>query len=483
MLKIRWHHFFILLAVFDLVVIMISLHMHNSTMQSANRLIASAQNLRDQSREVLMAQQRIGQLTAPGNDLFAGRSAPGFETLENRFKAARLNTRDAIDRLAEVVRRPNDMDSLLWQRRVEMLREQAAELEQYAARLFENFRPSAGAAGQTHADSATLLAAGETMSQMDRVQQNCSATLGMLSQQIIAFQNDLLEQHKADLDDRYRYERYLIALVVIILVGMLVFGRRLHLADKALFEERRRVQEERRERLAAIGELCGSVAHGIRNPLAAIRSSAELALQLGKMDPDSHVRLRDILSEGRVLGDRVTGLLSMARTNRDNFEAIDLCDLTRRVAGELAPEFSRRGIRLIEEVGENSLAIEGNRGLLEQTVIELLSNAMEQSKPGSTVRLECRAAGVDETAVVAIEDEGNGVPERIRERVFDLFFTTKPGGTGMGLATVKRAARLHGGDVILREGRSGGARFEVILPLGAGASSNGATRGVQGPIR
>ncbi|MBX3395879.1 MAG: hypothetical protein KF841_10980 [Phycisphaerae bacterium] len=475
MLKIRWHHFFILLAVFDLVVIMISLQMHNSTMQSANRLIASAQTLRDQSREVLMTQQRIGQLAAPGNDLFAGPSGPGFETLENRFKAARLNARDAIDRLADVMSRQGDLDALLWQRRVETLREQAADLEQHAERLFDNFRPSAGVAGRAEADKATLLAAGETMSHMDRIQQNCSATLGMLSQQIIGFQNDLLEQHKADLDDRYRYERYLIALVVIILVGMLVFGRRLHLADKALLEERRRVQEERRERLAAIGELCGSVAHGIRNPLAAIRSSAELAIQLGKMDSDSHERLRDILSEGRVLGDRVTGLLSMARTNRENFEAIDLCDLTRRVAGELAPEFSRRGVRLIEDIGEKALTVEGDRSLLEQAAIELLSNAMEQSKPGGVVRIECHAIGMDGTAVMAIEDEGAGVPERIRDRVFDLFFTTKPGGTGMGLATVKRAARLHGGDAILRESRTGGARFEVALPLQA--AGNGAMRG------
>jgi signal transduction histidine kinase len=96
-------------------------------------------------------------------------------------------------------------------------------------------------------------------------------------------------------------------------------------------------------------------------------------------------------------------------------------------------------------------------------VIELVSNAMEHSRPGQPIEVRCDRPVQNGTAEIIVEDVGEGVPVEARGRLFDLFFTTKPQGTGIGLATVRRIARLHGGDVALASSPRG-AKFVVSLP-------------------
>lgn len=465
MSRVRWYHFFFVLALFNVVVIMISLNMHAASIRSAQVLIDSAFALDEQSKIVQFIQQRVVQLCSPVNELFEANRPDEYQTLQHRFEIACNNMSVALRRAisdSEIHSGQNVED---WRRELSALERDITALEARADRMFEAFAPLADAALTADARRLILDEAGPLLVQMDRLQADALSTLGRLAQRNAAMRLDMLQSHKAGLDDRFISERYIIAMVFVILAGILAFGRRMHQADKALSEERRRVEEERRERLAAIGELCSSVAHGIRNPLASIRSSAQLALQLGQMDSDSSERLRDILSEGQRLGDRVTGLLSMARSSRDGFEVVDPASIVRSAARELSPELSRRGIELAEDISDEPMSVEGDRRRLEQAIIELLSNAMEQSKTGDTIRVYCRPAGTDEMALIAVEDQGAGVPPAIRERVFDLFFTTKPTGTGIGLATVKRVARLHGGDAMVREGAFGGARFEVVIPV------------------
>lgn len=464
MSRIRWYHFYFVLALFDVIVIMISLRLHQSTLDSTEGLIVSASELKEQASAIQNAQQYITELNAPGNDLFSAKTEEDFLALSRRFELAKANIRVALSSLDDVMGRRNQSESALWMRRVANLRVSVSEMERVAERLFKTYRPLIEAQLSNEEREERLLAAGETMSRMDQFQHTALADLGSLAQQNVGYQSDLLEMHKADLDSRFAIEHYIIAFVVLILFGILAFGRRLQQADQALQVERQRVREERRERLAAVGELCTSVAHGIRNPLAAIRSSAQLALELGTMDDDSTVRLRDILTEGQRLGDRVTGLLKLARSNQEGFERIDLAQVVRFASNELKPELTRREIRLVDEITNEEVPVFGDRRHLEQVVIELISNAMEQSRPTDSIFVQCRGGGADGMAIVAVEDMGSGVPESIRPRVFDLFYTTKPSGTGIGLATVKRVARLHGGDVHIRDGRTGGAKFEILLP-------------------
>lgn len=450
MSRIRWYHFYFLLALFDVVVIMMSLELHHQTLDGVRQLIDSATVLDERSSWLQLVQQRILELNAPGNDLFQSENP---ETEYKRFKLARTRMGMA---LASPYSRGLKIDGL---------RSNVAEMMASAEEVFGCFRRMKQLEAGSEERRALLGSAGRAMARMDAKQKESLRFLGLLSAPNVGARNELLRQHENNLQNRLQDERYFIAAIVLILVGILFFGRRLQMADRALEVERQRVQAERKERLAAIGELCSSVAHGIRNPLAAMRSSAELTLELGKIDVGSKERVEDILAEGRRLGDRVTQLLNFARVNVEGFSQVELQSLVRTAIRELGPELHRRGISVRTRFRDAEILVNADRHQLNQIVIELVSNAMEQSKRGDEIVVACDVSNGDGMARLAVSDRGSGVPAEIRERIFDLFFTTKPTGTGIGLASVRRMARLHGGDVELTSDESGGARFVVSLPL------------------
>jgi signal transduction histidine kinase len=451
--RIRWYHFYFGLAAFDVIVILVSLQLHSRTFDGVAQLVGAANHLDEQSRWLQLAQQRILDVGVPGNDLFRGAAPPDYQLQRERFRQGTANMQATLDSAASV-----GLDAGL-------LRTRADDMHKTAESLFAAFEPLSAASLTETQRGDILERAGPLMAQMDNTQYETLRALGSLSARNAAERGGLLQTYEADLQGRVLYERYFIAAVVLILVGVLGLGRRLQQADRALEEQRRCVLEERRERLVAIGELCSSVAHGIRNPLAAIRSSAELSLELGRLDDQSRERLQDIVTEGRRLGDRVSGLLDMARVNASAFEVLDLSEVVLAAAGELRSELTRSGLVLDQALPDCPVLIQGDQRQLGQLVIELLSNAMEHSKPGDVIRLASGGPDSQGLATIVMEDQGPGVAPEVRPRVFDLFFTTKPNGTGIGLAAVKRIARLHGGDVELTGSSSGGAKFVVSLPV------------------
>ncbi|HVP10503.1 MAG TPA: HAMP domain-containing sensor histidine kinase [Phycisphaerae bacterium] len=460
MLRIRWYHFYFGLAAFDVIVILVSLHLHNRTLDNVSQLVAAATHLDEQSRWLQLAQQRILDLDAPGNDLFRCVSTQDYQHQRHRFQRGTANMLETLDSAPAL-----GLDAGLLRTRVEAM-------DRVAENLFTIFEPMSSGAITDRERSDILERAGPVMAQMDSAQYETLRALGSLSAQNAAERGALLQAYEADLQRRVLSERYFIAAVILILVGVLALGRRVQQADRALEEQRRRVLEERRERLAAIGELCSSVAHGIRNPLAAIRSSAELSLELGQLDEPSRQRMQDIVTEGRRLGDRVSGLLSMARATADAFELVNLNEIVSGAAAGLRPEFARLEVKLDEAIPDQPIVVHGDQRQLGQLFVELLSNAMEYSKPGDAVRLAAGGPDSRGRATIIVEDQGPGVAPEVRPRVFDLFFTTKANGTGIGLATVKRIARLHGGDVEVGSSPMGGTKFVVSLPV-AGARRNG----------
>ena len=334
-----------------------------------------------------------------------------------------------------------------------------------ARNIFESFKKidSSGDAAENRRQH--LADAGESMAHMDDETQQALSVIARLVQDNASKRIELHEIQERDLDARLVYERYFIAAVIVILCGMIYFGRRLQAADRTIEFERQRLLDERRERLAQIGELCSSVAHGIRNPLAAMKSSAELTLELGNIDAETRERVTDIVNEGRRLGDRVTRLLNYARARLEEFEPHDLRSVVNDSIDEVASELQRRQIQVVREMPSRPLPVNVDCHQIQQVVIELLTNAMEQSHAGDVIRVGCAEANGDGMARITVDDNGPGVPKVARSRIFDLFFTTNPSGTGIGLATVRRIARIHGGDVILKEPPGGkGARFVVTLP-------------------
>jgi signal transduction histidine kinase len=224
----------------------------------------------------------------------------------------------------------------------------------------------------------------------------------------------------------------------------------------------------RQERLATMGELAGSVAHGVRNPLAGIRASAQLARQFAA-DEDSRQAMQGIITESDRLEQRVRALLDFSKPFQPQSRDHRLIELLQNVERAIAPGARQTGVQIFVSVDPPQASIPTDGNFLEEALLELAGNALRvMSESGGALRLE---AAVDEDqASIRVSDTGPGIPEEVQQRVFDLFFTTRSAGTGVGLATVKRIIEALGGSIGLAPIPSAGTCFEIHLPASSRAA-------------
>jgi signal transduction histidine kinase len=214
----------------------------------------------------------------------------------------------------------------------------------------------------------------------------------------------------------------------------------------------------RSERLATFGQLVGSIGHELRNPLGVIESS--LYLLRGRTGDDERVKkhLDRIGDQVRLSNQIISGLLDMVRDRPLPSESFPMATLLDR-AVEAVPR--PPGVTLEIDAAEG-LTVRGDPVQLGQAVVNLLLNAVQAAGPEGAVRIVSRA---DEGGVaVDVEDDGPGVPEAVRGRLFEPLITTKEHGNGLGLALVKRVAERHGGTVLHEPRAGGGTRFTLRLP-------------------
>jgi signal transduction histidine kinase len=218
-------------------------------------------------------------------------------------------------------------------------------------------------------------------------------------------------------------------------------------------------------RLEAINHLTSGVAHEIKNPLNAINARLGLLESLvTDEDSDAEEQIQLITREIERL-DRVvrtfldfTGPLEIAR------DVDDLTDIGRSVCQLLQPDAASRGVSLtFEATEEQSLPIVGDRDLLIQAVMNLAVNAVEAMPRGGALRIAtAKRAGA---AVLSVSDTGPGIPPEDVGRIFDLYFTTKDHGSGIGLAIAYRTAQLHGGNLTVESELDKGSTFNLVLPV------------------
>jgi signal transduction histidine kinase len=134
-----------------------------------------------------------------------------------------------------------------------------------------------------------------------------------------------------------------------------------------------------------------------------------------------------------------------------------------QVLRQLAPEIVKRGTRVTCDVGHGDLAVEGDRQLLEEVLTNLVTNALEALNSGGAIVLT--AARRRKKIELAVDDDGPGVPAEISAKLFNPFTTSKPQGTGLGLAFCRKVIEEHGGTIEAVRSPRGGARFEIHLPV------------------
>jgi PAS domain S-box-containing protein len=231
----------------------------------------------------------------------------------------------------------------------------------------------------------------------------------------------------------------------------------------------------RAERLEGIAELSASLAHEIKNPLASIRSSVEQLSRLSHPGDDERTLAALVMRESDRLSRLLTEFLDFARVRVARREPVDVGDLVRGAARLVAAHPDcKEGVRVTCAIsGGEPIILVGDEDMLHRAVFNLALNAVQASPPRSTVTIEVspdvREGLREETQFISgavsicVVDEGPGVPEEIRSRLFDPFTTTKPQGTGLGLAVVQRAVEAHKGLVQL-DSDATGTRVTMMLP-------------------
>ncbi len=243
-------------------------------------------------------------------------------------------------------------------------------------------------------------------------------------------------------------------------------GRELTAAN----EELRSLQTQlvQAERMAAIGEVVTAVAHGIRNPLANIRASAQVALldDTGERTPTT-TNVRNIIGEVDRLEGRVKELLSFVRPAETRRSPVDLNTLLTATLRLLAGRFAEAGISPAAKMAAALPVVTADPMLIEQALVNVIGNAIEASPAGGTVTVATAVVRGDDGSlhvVVEVHDDGPGIEPASTERVFELFYTTKAQGTGVGLALARKFVEAHGGSLTVSSGFDEGTTFTMSLP-------------------
>lgn len=249
------------------------------------------------------------------------------------------------------------------------------------------------------------------------------------------------------------------------LVGLLIFTAAM-IAVTVL-------QLRREHQLARLrADFISSVSHELRTPLSQILLFAE-TLNLGRVRTEQERRTATgvIVQEGRRLMHLVENILHFSRAERQMTrlgpEPVDLSGAVAAVVEDWLPLAAAADVRVVTSYAPDVHAL-ADRGALRQMVLNLLDNAVKYGPPGQTVTVSTSAHG--ERARVSIDDEGDGIPARERERVFESFYrldrhgNSAVAGSGIGLYVVRELARLHGGDAWVEQAPGGGARVVFELP-------------------
>jgi PAS domain S-box-containing protein len=245
--------------------------------------------------------------------------------------------------------------------------------------------------------------------------------------------------------------------------------------------ESQREQLRQSEKLTTMGSLLAGVAHELNNPLAIVVGRSSLLEERLAGTPSS-VEAQRVRFAAERCGRIVRTFLNLARCKPLTPGPVQVNDLARTTAEMVGYTMRSHDVELTLELGDDVPQVHADGDQLGQVILNLLVNAQHAllQKVGPrriTVRTRTERKA-DGTVVVqlVVSDNGPGVPAELRERIFEPFFTTKPlaAGTGLGLSVSRSIAREHQGDIIVDDLPSGGARFTLVLPTGAGLVSPGA---------
>lgn len=225
-------------------------------------------------------------------------------------------------------------------------------------------------------------------------------------------------------------------------------------------------------RLTAMGELAASIAHEIRQPLAAVVNNANAGLRwLNNQPPNlKQVRtaLKRIVRDSERGGDVLGSIQGMLKKGEEERARLDINDLIREVMRLVQGELKNRGVSSRAELADDLPRVLADRIQLRQVILNLIMNAIEamvsvSDRAPRVLRVRSENHG-DDGVLVAVEDSGSGIAPEDMDRIFETFFTTKSEGMGMGLSICRSIVESHGGRISASRANPRGSVFQFFLP-------------------
>jgi PAS domain S-box-containing protein len=217
-------------------------------------------------------------------------------------------------------------------------------------------------------------------------------------------------------------------------------------------------------RLAAIGRLTSGVAHEVKNPINAIVVHLEVLRQkMKEIDPDTKRHVDVIGSEIQRLDRVVQTLVDFTRPVELRLSDMDLRKVVEDVVLLASPAAERHNVIMERESSQEALPVRIDSDLVKQAILNIVLNGVQAMPEGGTLRIAGKREG--DSAVIMVRDQGAGIPENIRDKIFNLYFTTKSGGSGIGLAMAYRVVQLHHGSLEFTSIMEHGTTFYLRFPL------------------
>jgi signal transduction histidine kinase/CheY-like chemotaxis protein len=220
----------------------------------------------------------------------------------------------------------------------------------------------------------------------------------------------------------------------------------------------------RSEKMAAAGRLTASIAHEVNNPLQSVQNCLHLA---GREDVPAEKR-REYFELARTELERLMKtmqrMLDFYRPGSTKMEQVDVLELLKHVLSLTSQQMGQRHIEMKTDLPDSLPMIFAVNSQIQQIFFNLILNAFDVMPGGGTLAI--RAKGLDNGVEIQFEDSGPGVPEELRNNIFEPFFSTKDSGTGLGLTVSYNIVTAHGGTLDLVKGNGDGACFRIFLPLG-----------------
>jgi signal transduction histidine kinase len=251
-------------------------------------------------------------------------------------------------------------------------------------------------------------------------------------------------------------------------------------------ESVRRIEDEieMSRRMSASGRLTRGVAHEVKNPINAIVLHLQLLQnKLNEIDPDTRRHMDIIDSEIHRLDRVVQILVDFTRPRDLHLEEMDLRSLLEDVIGLATPDAEQHGVKISTEIPSEAMPVRVDSDFLKQAILNVVLNGVQAMPEGGNLNISARRE--DDTVVTEISDQGGGIPHELHDKIFELYFTTKKGGSGIGLAQTYQILQWHYGSVDFESLDGKGTSFRLRLPVsepGEGATGAGNGRVVMSSI-